>query len=175
MKKEQQPLKEEEQKNIKPVEEPTEKDKIELDQKSEKSQKKDAETKQKELELKSKKFNKPIELLEFDAVSHFKENIENTDQNCLGPITEKSYYCLSCKHSECPLYNENKNQKEHLLIKRAKCFLYDKHFFDTVENNINESLTYNKLKEGMKECLNNSINSLKDELYKIKEKKNARN
>ena len=171
MKKEQQPLKEEDQKNIKPVEEQTEKDKIELDQKSEKSQKKDAETKQKELELKSKKFNKPIELLEFDAVSHFKENIENTDQNCLGPITEKSYYCLSCKHSECPLYNENKNQKEHLLIRRAKCFLYDKHFFDTVENNINESLTYNKLKEGMKECVNNSINSLKDELDKIKEKK----
>ena len=170
-KEEQQPPIEQNQNNIKRVEVDIEKDKNELEQKSEKPQEKEVETKQEELEAKSKKFKKPKELLEFDAVSHFKENIANTDKNCLGPITEKSYYCISCKHSECPLYKENKNQKEHLLIRRAKCFLYDKKFFDNVEKKINESFTYNKMKDSMKECVNNSINSLKEELDKIKEKK----
>ena len=174
MKKEQQKPKEQNQNNIKQIkldEEPKQKENNEL--KSEKPQPKSPEEKQKELELKSQKLNKPKELLDFDAVAHFKENIANTDRNCLGPITEKSYYCISCKHSECPLYNENKNQKEHILIKRAKCLLYDDNFFNPIENKINESLTYHLLKDSLKECVNNSINSLKDELDKIKEKKNS--
>ena len=172
MKKEQQKPKEQNQNNIKQIkldEEPKQKENNEL--KSEKPQPKSPEEKQKELELKSQKLNKPKELLDFDAVAHFKENIANTDRNCLGPITEKSYYCISCKHSECPLYNEKKNQKEHILIKRAKCLLYDDNFFNPIENKINESLTYHLLKDSLKECVNNSINSLKDELDKIKEKK----
>ena len=175
MKKEQHPPKEQNKNNLKRIkldeEHQTEKEKNELELKIEKPQKKTPEEIQKELELKSKTLNKPKELLDFDAVAHFKENIANTDKNCLGPITEKSYYCIHCKHSECPLYNENKNQKEHLLIKRAKCLFYDENFFNSVEKNINESLTYHQMKDSLKECVNNSINTLKDELEKIREKK----
>ena len=126
---------------------------------------------EKKLEEKSKLLNKPKELLGFDAAAHFKENINHTDKNSLEPITEKSYYCIECKHSECPLFKENMNQKEHLLIKRAKCLFYDKDFFISVENSINEALNYNKLKNNIKESLTNSIEALKNELEKIKEKK----
>jgi len=97
----------------------------------------------KELELKSKILNKPIELLEFDALTHFKENIAHTYKNFLGAITEKSYYCLDCKHSDCPFYNNDPNQKEHRLIKKVKLYTYDNKFFNEVEKTINE---YNNIK-----------------------------
>ena len=135
------------------------------------SKKKTAEEKQKEIELKSKILNKPKELIEFDALSHFKENIANTDRNYLGPITENSYYCITCKHSECPKQLKDPNQKEHLLVKRKKCLFYDTQFFDNVDKTIKEALTYNQLKDNIKLCVTNSINSLKDELDKLKEKK----
>ena len=141
------------------------------EEKSDNIQKKDSEPKENELEAKSKLLNKPKELLGFDAVSHFKENINHTDKNSFLPITDKSYYCLECKHSECPLYKENVNQKEHMLIKRAKCYLHDKNFFDSVEDSIKEALTYNQFKNGIKQRLANAINCLKNELDKVKEKK----
>ena len=89
-------------------------------------------------ELKSKILNKRKELIEFDALSHFKENIANTDRNYLGPITENSYYCITCKHSECPKQLKDPNQKEHLLVKRKKCLFYDTQFFDDVDKKIKE-------------------------------------
>ena len=128
-------------------------------------------SKEEELELKSITLNKPKELLSFNAVEHFQENINNTDKNNFGPITEKSYYCINCMHSECPLYNKDNNQKEHILIKREKCLFYEKNFFTAVESSINESLTYNQYKNGIKECLTNSINNIKNELDKLKEQK----
>ena len=135
------------------------------------TKKKTAEEKQKEIELKSKILNKPKELIEFDALSHFKENIANTDRNYLGPITENSYYCITCKHSECPKQLKDPNQKEHLLVKRKKCLFYDTQFFDDVDKKIKEALTYSQLKDNIKLCVTNSINSLKDELDKLKERK----
>ena len=119
MKKEQVQPKEQNVNNLKPIkpnENQIEKEKNNQNQKNDNPQKKDIESKEKDLEIKSQLLNKPKKLLEFDAVSHFKENINNTDLNCFLPITDKSYYCIDCKHSECPLYKENKNQKKHLLI-----------------------------------------------------------
>ena len=147
-----------------------EKVKNESDQIKETPKKSDVE-KQKELELKSKTLNKPKELIEFDALSHFKENIAHTDKNFLGSITENSYYCIACKHSECPLYKKNMNQKDHLLMKKIKYLFYNNNFFDEIDTTIKEALTYNKLKDSIKSCVTSSINSLKDELDKLKEKK----
>jgi len=135
------------------------------------AKKKAAEEKEKEIELKSKILNKPKVLIEFDALSHFKENIANTDRNNLGPITENSYYCITCKHSECPKQLKDPNQKEHLLIKRKKCLFYDTKFFDDIDKTIKEALTYSQIKDNIKLCVTNSINSLKDELEKLKERK----
>ena len=147
-----------------------EKVKNESDQIKETPKKSDVE-KQKELELKSKTLNKPKELIEFDALSHFKENIAHTDKNFLGSITENSYYCIACQHSECPLYKKNMNQKDHLLMKKIKYLFYNNNFFDEIDTTIKEALTYNKLKDSIKSCVTSSINSLKDELDKLKEKK----
>ena len=175
MKKDQQsPKTKKQNNNLHPIsqkEEQLDKENNKQEQKSDNTKKKDRELKEKELELKSKLLKKPKELLDFDANAHFKENISHTDKNCLEPITEKSYYCINCKHSECPLFKENANQKEHLLIKRAKCIFYDKDFFIPVENSINEALNFNQFKKDIKENLSNSINGLKDELDKLKERK----
>ena len=157
--------------------EKTNQSKIQIDEgKKEKEKKvensqKNEESKEKNLEIKSKILNKPKELLDFDGAAHFKENLNRTDKNCIEPITEKTYYCIQCQHSLCPYYTENKNQKDHLLIKKAKFLLYDTNFFTSIDNNINEALTYKQQKKDIKECLTNSINILKDELDKLKEKK----
>ena len=174
MEKDQTPTKEENKEdNQKEVqkEEQTEKEKTEEEPKAENSKKEENGLNEKDIEEKSKLLNKPKELLGFDVVSHFKENMSETEENSLGPITEKSYYCINCKHSQCPIFKEDMNQKEHLLIKRAKCLFYDKNFFDSLENTINEAFNYNQLKNGIKECFANSIDTLKNELDKIKEKK----
>ena len=160
----------ENQNNLKPLKsneiQVEKKDSNKQEEKNENIQPKDNE-----LEIKSKLLNKPKELLGFDAVSHFKENINHTDKNSFLPITETSYYCLNCQHSECPLFIENMNQKEHMLIKKAKCYTHDKNFFDSVENSIKDSLTYNQFKNGIKQRLANAINCIKNELDKVKEKK----
>ena len=165
---------EQNQNNLKPInlrKEKVEKGKNEKSQNNEILKKRDPEEKKKELELKSKILNKPIELLEFDALTHFKENIAHTYKNFLGAITEKSYYCLDCKHSDCPFYNNDPNQKEHRLIKKVKLYTYDNKFFNEVEKTINESLTYNQVKDSIKLCMSNSIDNLKNELDKLKERK----
>ena len=82
--------------------------------------------------------NKPKELIDFDVLSHFKENISRTDKNDLDKITSNSYYCINCKHSNCPFNEEEK----HLKMKRINYLLYDTHFFDEMDSYINEALNY---------------------------------
>ena len=156
---------------IKPGFDGKEKENKEQKEKIIQEQNNEFESKQENLEMKSKILNKPQVLLEFDAALHFKENIHNTDKNSILPITENSYYCIQCKHSECPLYKENINQKEHLLIKRTKCLFYENNFFENIDSSIKEALTYNQFKNGIKEYLSNSIEILKNELDKLKEQK----
>ena len=59
-----------------------------------------------DLTNKSDLLNKPKELIDFDVLSHFKENISRTDKNDPDKITPNSYYCINCKHSNCPFYDE---------------------------------------------------------------------
>ena len=87
-----------------------------------------------EIIKKSQLLNKPPELIEFDVSSHFKENISRPDKNDLGRITDNSYYCINCNHSDCPFHEEEK----HIKKKRIKYLLYDTHFFDEMDSNINE-------------------------------------
>lgn len=64
---------------------------------------------------------------------------------------------------------KDKNQKDHMIIKRCKCYFYDNNFFNDIEKTINESLTFNQAKDGIKLCIENSINNLKNELDNLKE------
>ena len=116
------------------------------------------------------KINKPIELREFDAISHFRENIINHNKNCNKIITESSYYCFTCKHSvceECGVFDH----KEHLLIQRESCINYDTTFFKEISKVIDSSFLIQNKKEILKNNLITSIEELQKELENIKNEK----
>ena len=103
------------------------------------------------------------ELKYFDAISHFKENINHFDRNCKDPIKETSYYCFTCKHSvcnECGVYDH----KEHLLIQRDNCLNYDNSFFNDISKVIEDGLNLDSKKSQIKIDISKSIAQLKEEL-----------
>ena len=113
------------------------------------------------------KINKPSELQNFDAQTHFRENIIHFDKNCQDDITDTSYYCLTCKYSICTKCGAFEH-KDHLLIQRDNCLCYDKTFFKEINSVIENSLTFGNLKDSIKDHLSLSINSLKDQLENLK-------
>ena len=125
------------------------------------------ENQDKKILTKSELLNKPKELLEFDVLSHFNENISRPDKNDLNNITQNSYYCINCKHSDCPFYEE----KKHLIINRVKCLLYDSNFFDEIDSYINEALNFGYLKNEIKDNINNYVDKMKETLDKLRENK----
>ena len=128
---------------------------------------KENEIKDKKILTKSELLNKPKELLEFDVLSHFNENISHPDKNDLNNISQNSYYCINCKHSDCPFYDE----KKHLIINRVKCLLYDSNFFDEIDSYINEALNFSYLKNEIKDNINNYVDKMKETLDKLRENK----
>ena len=120
-----------------------------------------------EIIKKSQLLNKPPELIEFDVSSHFQENISRPDKNDLSRITENSYYCINCKHSDCPFHDEEK----HIIMNRIKYLLYDTHFFDEIDSKINEALDYTKYNIDVKNNINNFVDKMKEELDKLRDAK----
>ena len=120
-----------------------------------------------EIIKKSQLLNKPLELIEFDVSSHFQENISRPDKNDLSRITENSYYCINCKHSDCPFHDEEK----HIMMNRIKYLLYDTHFFDEIDSKINEALDYTKYNIDVKNNINNFVDKMKEELDKLRDTK----
>ena len=113
---------------------------------------------------------KPEELKNFDAVSHFKENIIHFYKNCSEPIKDYSYYCFTCKHSVC---NECGvlDHKEHLLIQRDNCLNYDNSFFNDISKTIEEGLNLDSKKSQIKKDISKAISQLKEELDIIEKEK----
>ena len=109
------------------------------------------------------KVNKPSELLNFNAMPHFKSNIVHSYKNCKDPIKESSYYCFNCKRSVCPDC-DIASHKDHLLIQRDNCLNYDSLFFNDIQNVIEEGINLDIKKEGIKSNINKSIEFLKNEL-----------
>ena len=128
---------------------------------------KENKIKDKKILTKSELLNKPKELLEFDVLSHFNENISRPDKNDLNNISQNSYYCINCRHSDCPFYDE----KKHLIINRVKCLLYDSNFFDEIDSYINEALNFSYLKNEIKDNINNYVDKMKETLDKLRENK----
>ena len=113
---------------------------------------------------------KPEELKNFDAVSHFKENIIHFYKNCSEPIKDYSYYCFTCKHSVC---NECGvlEHKEHLLIQRDNCLNYDNSFFNDISKVIEDGLNLDSKKSQIKKDISKAITLLKEELDVIEKEK----
>ena len=110
------------------------------------------------------------ELKNFDAISHFKENIIHFNKNCSEPIKESSYYCFTCKHSvcnECGVYDH----KEHLLIQRDNCLNYDNSFFNDISTTIEDGMNLDVKKSQIKEDISQSIKKLKNQLDIIEKEK----
>ena len=118
------------------------------------------------------KINKPNDLKNFDAISHFKENISHFDKNCAEPVKDYSYYCFSCKHSvcnECGVYDH----KEHLLIQRDNCLNYDSSFFNEISKVIEKGINVDIKRNQIKKEISNSIGELKEELDLLEKEKLA--
>ena len=113
---------------------------------------------------------KPEELKNFDAASHFKENIIHFYKNCSEPIKDCSYYCFTCKHSvcnECGVYEH----KEHLLVQRDNCLNYDNSFFNDISKVIEDGLNLDSKKSQIKKDISKSISQLKEQLDIIEKEK----
>ena len=116
------------------------------------------------------KINKPNDLKNFDAISHFKENISYFDKNCNEPVKDYSYYCFSCKHSvcnECGVYDH----KEHLLIQRDNCLNYDSSFFNEISKVIEKGINVDSKKNQIKKEISKSIGELREELDILEKEK----
>ena len=116
------------------------------------------------------KLNKPNELKNFDAITHFKQNIIHFNKNCAEPIKDLSYYCFTCKHSVC---NECGvlAHKDHLLIQRDNCLNYDNSFFNEISKVIEKGINIDSKKSQIKKDISKSINQLKEQLDIIEKEK----
>ena len=116
------------------------------------------------------KINKPNELKNFDAVTHFKQNIIHFNNNCAEPIKDYSYYCFTCKHSVCNECGVSEH-KNHLLIQRDNCLNYDNSFFNEISKVIEKGINIDSKKSQIKKDISKSINQLKEQLDLIEQEK----
>ena len=116
------------------------------------------------------KINKINELKNFDAVTHFKQNIIHFYKNCSEPIKDLSYYCFTCKHSVC---NEcgSFDHKDHILIQRDNCLNYDSSFFNEIAKVIEKGINLDSKKIQIKRDISKSIRQLKDQLDLLEKEK----
>ena len=121
-------------------------------------------------EYPKEKLNKPNELKNFDAITHFKQNIIHFNKNCSEPIKDYSYYCFTCKRSVC---NECGvlDHKDHLLIQRDNCLNYDSTFFNEISKVIEKGINMDSKKSQIKKEISKSINQLKEQLDIIEKEK----
>ena len=156
-------------KNVKPKEDKSKEEKSKDTAKEEKNKPKNEEENLED-EYPKDKINKPNELKNFDAMTHFKQNIIHFYKNCSEPIKDYSYYCFTCKHSvcnECGLLDH----KEHLLIQRDNCLNYDNSFFNEISKVIEKGINIDSKKSQIKKDISKSITQLKEQLDLIEKEK----
>ena len=156
-------------KNVKPKEDKSKEEKNKDTPKEEKNKPKNEEENLED-EYPKDKINKPNELKNFDAMTHFKQNIIHFYKNCSEPIKDYSYYCFTCKHSvcnECGLLDH----KEHLLIQRDNCLNYDNSFFNEISKVIEKGINIDSKKSQIKKDISKSITQLKEQLDLIEKEK----
>ena len=121
-------------------------------------------------EYPQEKINKPIEFKNFDAITHFKQNIIHFSKNCPDPINDSSYYCFTCKRSFCNECNAN-NHKQHLLIKRESCLNYDNTLFNEISKVIEKGINIDSKKIQIKKDITKSFTQIKESLDSLEKEK----
>ena len=109
---------------------------------------------------------------------HVKENLRNKDKLCKDKLTKESLYCLDCKIStcsKCPTFNIHKG---HNLIPKYLYYNCDEKIFGDTFNELDKLFKENpqildnyKLKEELKNKVEDTINELIKRLNEIKEQK----
>ena len=121
-------------------------------------------------EYPQEKLNKPDELKNFDAITHFKENIIHFVKNCSEPIQESSYYCFTCKHSvcdDCGIFGH----KDHILIQRENCLNYDNTFFNEIAKVIEKGINLDTKKDQIKKDIIKSFTHIKEQLDELEKER----
>jgi len=114
--------------------------------------------------------NKLNELRNFDAISHFKENIIHFSKNCSEPIKDLSYYCFTCKHSICHECGFNEH-KDHILVQRDNCLNYDNTFFNEISKVIDRGINIEIKKSQIKKEVLKSFSFIKEQLDILEKEK----
>jgi len=130
----------------------------------------------KEIEL--FKENYDPNLYGFNLYKHVKENLINKDKLCKDKLTKESYYCLDCKISTCKKCINFNIHKGHTLIPKYLYYNCDENIFNDTFNELDtlfkedpEILNNNKLKEELKNKVEETINEIIQRLNTIKNQK----
>ena len=114
----------------------------------------------------------------FNLYKHIKENLRNKDKLCKDKLTKDTLYCIDCKLSTCKKCLLFHNHDGHTLIPKYLYYEPDQKVFNDTFNEIDSLLLENpvyinnqKLKEELKNIVNDSINKLTKRLNDVKNKK----
>ena len=114
----------------------------------------------------------------FNLYKHVKENMINKDKLCKDKLTKECYYCLNCKISTCKKCLNFNAHKDHTLIPKYLYYNCDEKIFNDTFKSLDSIFTENpaildnvKLKEELKNKVNDTINELINRLNEIKQQK----
>ena len=115
---------------------------------------------------------------DFNLHKHLKENLKFRDKQCKDVLTKETLYCLECKISTCPQCPLFKIHNGHPLIKKYPYYICDDKLinenFTDIDNIIKlnpDFLDSKKVKEELKNHVNDNLDILQNKLNEIKKSK----
>ena len=140
-----------------------------------KSQSKDNNKKLEEILANADKTTK----YDFNLHKHLKENIKFRDKQCKDGLTKETLYCLDCKISTCPNCPMFKIHNGHTLVTKFPYYICDENLINENFTDIDTILKINpyfldskKVKEELKNHVNNNLDILQNKLDEIRKSKN---
>ena len=135
------------------------------------------ETNEQKLEKIFKEGDK-VSKYDFDLHKHLKENIKFKDKQCKDGLSTETFYCLQCKLSTCSKCPNFNIHKDHPLVKKSPYYICEEKIINEHFDEINliielnpEFLNTKKVKEELKNLVNNNIEVLQNKLIEVKKSK----
>ena len=135
------------------------------------------ETNEQKLEKIFKEGDK-VSKYDFDLHKHLKENIKFKDKQCKDGLSTETLYCLQCKLSTCSKCPNFNIHKDHPLVKKSPYYICEENLINEHFDDINliielnpEFLNTKKVKEELKNLVNNNIEVLQNKLIEVKKSK----
>ena len=135
------------------------------------------ETNEQKLEKIFKEGDK-VSKYDFDLHKHLKENIKFKDKQCKDGLSTETLYCLQCKLSTCSKCPNFNIHKDHPLVKKSPYYICEENLINEHFDEINliielnpEFLNTKKVKEELKNLVNNNIEVLQNKLIEVKKSK----